>query len=433
MFRRLPIPTLVAAIAAFAVSLGIGALLGRVTVTTPRDRLVSQIVRQAATITLPSPQTLFGKSRILVLLLGIDYDYDAKDMPFSSDSRSDTIMVASMDLDTKQIRLVSVPRDMEADFDGHLQKINAAYADGGINESDRVIGSWLGLPQVAPNRYFDRYMVLRIDATKDLINAMGGITVVPDETMNYDDNWGHLHIHFVGGKPIHMNGDQAVSYMRFRHDACSDPCRIKRQQQVIRLVLAKLERDKLNDIVHMRDLIDVTRRDVLTDFKPEELLSLANSYADFNLASLKTTQIPFTGDYMTAYAGDMLVPNESERSKIVAEMLEPPASAPASTARVDPGKVRILVENGSGVPGLAATLAAALQKQGFVIAGVTDADKSSYANTVIRIGATAPSGTESLLKADLKLPSAEVLADTAAAAGQDVTIIIGKDYAGQPQ
>ena len=137
-------------------------------------------------------------------------------------------------------------------FDGHEQKINGAYADGGIKEADRVIGSWLGLPQAAPGRYFDRYMVLRIAATKDLINAIGGVDVVPDETMNYDDNWGHLHIHFIGGKVYHMNGDQAVSYMRFRHDACSDPCRIKRQQQVMRLVVTKLEKDKFNDITICR-------------------------------------------------------------------------------------------------------------------------------------------------------------------------------------
>ena len=66
--------------------------------------------------------------------------------------------------------------------------------------------------------------------------------------MNYDDNWGHLHIHFMGGKKYHMNGEQAVSYMRFRHDACSDPCRIKRQQQVVRIMIAKLKNDKFNDV-----------------------------------------------------------------------------------------------------------------------------------------------------------------------------------------
>jgi polyisoprenyl-teichoic acid--peptidoglycan teichoic acid transferase len=356
-------------------------------------------------------------------LLGIDYDYTERDMPSSAHSRSDTIMVAALDLKSSQIHLVSVPRDMEATFDGHENKINAAYSDGGITEADNVIGAWLGLPKVAPNRYFDRYMVLRIAATKDLINAIGGVDVVPDETMNYDDSWGHLHIHFTGGKVTHMNGDQAVSYMRFRHDACSDPCRIKRQQQVIRLVLAKLEKDKLNDLLHLRDLVDVTRRDVVTNFKSQELLSLANAYATFNLANLKTTQIPFTGDYSTGYAGDMLIPDQPAKAKIVASLFEP---------QFDPGKVRLRVENGSGVPGVARSLAEALRKEGFVIAAVTKADKASYETTVIRLAPTAPPGIDGVLRRDMNLTSAEVLADVAAAQ-QEVTIIVGKDYATAPR
>lgn len=427
MSRRLSLPALALAIAAFVAAIGVGALLTRHSASQQNpSSLVTQIVRTAATIALPSPSSLLGKDHVLVLLLGIDYDYDAKDQPFSSSSRSDTIMVASLDLDSKQIHLVSVPRDMEATFDGHDQKINAAYANGGIKEADTVIGSWLGLPALDNGRYFDRYMVLRIDATKDLVNAIGGIDVVPDETMNYDDNWGHLHIHFKGGKLTHMDGEQAVSYMRFRHDACSDPCRIKRQQQVIRLVLAKLERDKFNDVAHLRQLVDVTRRDVITNFSAEELLSLANSYADFDLANLKTTQIPFTGDRDTAYAGDMLLPNEAERTKIVAALLEPRSPGEDALA-VAPAEVRVRVENGSGVPGLAATLAAALQKQGFIIAGVAKADMPSP-TTIVRISPTAPPGTDKMIAEKLKPAKPQIIADDNAAGEQDVTIIVGQDY-----
>jgi len=252
-----------------------------------------------------------------------------------------------------------------------------------------------------------------------LVNAIGGVDVVPDETMNYDDSWGHLHIHFTGGKVTHMDGEQAVSYMRFRHDACSDPCRIKRQQQVIRLVLSKLEKDKLNDLFHLRDLVDVTRRDVVTNFKTQELLSLANSFASFNLANLKTTQIPFKGDYATGYAGDMLVPDEPAKAKIVASLFEP---------QFDLSKVRVRVENGSSVPGLARSLAAALRKEGFVIAAVSKADRPSYVTTVIRLAPTAPPGIDGVLRRDMNLASTEVLADVAAAQ-HDVTIIIGQDYA----
>jgi len=383
-----------------------------------RAALLARFVQQTASLAVPAPQSLFNKNELSVLLLGIDYDYTDRDMPSSAHARSDTIMVAALDLRTSQIHLVSIPRDMEATFDGHDNKINAAYSNGGIAEADNVIGSWLGLPKVAPNRYFDRYMILRIAATKDLVDAIGGVDVVPDETMNYDDSWGHLHIHFTGGKVYHMNGEQAVSYMRFRHDACSDPCRIKRQQQVIRIVLAKLEKDKFNDVLHLRDLIDVTRRDVVTNFKTQELLSLATAYSTFNLANLKATQIPFTGDYATGYAGDMLIPDQPAKARIVAGLFEP---------QFDPSKVRLRLENGSGVPGLATSLAAALRKEGFSIAAVSKAD-GSYATTVIRLAPSAPPGVDGVLQRDMNLTGAQVLADVSAAQ-HDVTIILGKDYA----
>ncbi|HXP94889.1 MAG TPA: hypothetical protein VN905_15555, partial [Candidatus Binatia bacterium] len=50
---------------------------------------------------IPSAQQVFGKERLSVLILGIDYNYDEHDMPFSKDARSDTIMAVSLDFPTK--------------------------------------------------------------------------------------------------------------------------------------------------------------------------------------------------------------------------------------------------------------------------------------------------------------------------------------------
>ena len=209
----------------------------------------------------PPPQQYFHKDKIAILLLGIDYDYDSHDEEYSANARTDTIKAVAVNFPTPQnasgsIATLSVLRDTDTILpSGREDKINAAY--GGFNgnavkaarNSELAVSRFLGVPG------FDRYLTLRIDATKDLIDAIGGIDVVPDETMNYDDNWGHLHIHFVGNKKYHMNGDQAVSYARFRHDACSDPCRSRRQDQVIRLTIAKLKADKFNDLLHINSFI----------------------------------------------------------------------------------------------------------------------------------------------------------------------------------
>jgi LCP family protein required for cell wall assembly len=251
----------------------------------------------------PDPQRLFQKDRLAILLLGVDYNYDSKDNAYSAGARSDTIMAISLDLPTRSLHVLSVPRDMKYRYkDGHSDKINSAYSLGGPREEERAVANFLGLPA------FDRYIVLRIDATKALIDAIGGIDVPVSEAMNYDDSWGRLHIHFTPGMH-HMNGDQAVSYSRFRHDACSDPCRIQRQQQVLRITIEKLKSDRLNDLMHIRALMDVVNQNVITNLSSLERLSLAEAYAGFNPATLKTDQVPYVGDEVLPQVGDVLLPD----------------------------------------------------------------------------------------------------------------------------
>jgi len=133
-------------------------------------------------------------------------------------------------------------------------------------------------------------VILRIDAAKDMISAIGGIDVVvkssdclryktgcTGQTIDYDDSWGHLHIHFKQGLQ-HLDGPQAVAYMRFRHDWCSDPCRIMRQQQVMHAMVAKLKGDQVNTLLHAGSLLQVFRRDVQTDFTDSELLAMASYF-----------------------------------------------------------------------------------------------------------------------------------------------------------
>ena len=62
-------------------------------------------------IIVESPQSVFGKERIYVMLLGIDFNYDEKGMPYSKGARSDTIMVAGLDFPTKSMKLVSILRE----------------------------------------------------------------------------------------------------------------------------------------------------------------------------------------------------------------------------------------------------------------------------------------------------------------------------------
>ena len=397
----------------------------------------SNPVTTAVTFFVPSPQSVFGRDRLYVLLLGIDYNYDNKDQEYSTQARSDTIMAAGLDFPTKSIKIVSIPRDMAAIVHGQEDKINGAFASGGEPYSDDVIGTWLGLPKSERNTYFDRYIVLKINATKELVDAIGGIDVPVSEQMDYDDSWGHLHIHFKPGM-THMNGEQAVSYSRFRHDACSDPCRIKRQQQVLQITVAKLKSDKFNDLSHISALIGVINRNVTTNFSDDEKRSLAWHFRDINLADLKTDQVAYN-DTRQGASGEVLVPDEKQKAQAVAVLTgtyahETPPPAGGPPASVPPANVHIAVQNGSGQTGLGSKMADALRRNGFVVDSIANADVFTYETTVIREHSRT-TGVGALVRSKLALKTAAVTpepsphpAQSAAADATDVTVIVGRDF-----
>jgi LCP family protein required for cell wall assembly len=274
----------------------------------------------------PLPEQVFGKRSLRVLVVGLDYDYNERDIETSAHSRSDIIMAVKLDFARHRIYELSVPRDMVATLPGGATaKINQAQADGGIRESEAVVASWLGVPG------FDRYVVLRIDTMKDLINALGGVTVDvqnsaalrhsgPNGPVDYDDSWGHLHVHLKPGER-HLDGEQAVGYARFRHDWCSDPCRIMRQQQVIHAILAQIQGNQARTLLHFQSLLDVMHRDVDTDFKANEELSLAAAFAHLDPRQIVTAQVPYVGSVDLPGYGDSIVADEHAKHTLVNRML----------------------------------------------------------------------------------------------------------------
>jgi LCP family protein required for cell wall assembly len=394
----------------------------------------------------PSPESMFGKERIYVLLLGLDYDYSTTDMPTSKEARTDKIEAFAIDFPSRVIQSIAVPRDMDAIVNGHEDKINDAYHYGGAKGSDTAVGAFLGLPKNEQGSYFDRYIALRINASKDVIDAIGGLEVPVTETLNYDDNWGHLHIHFKPGVQ-HMDGEQAVSYARFRHDPCSDPCRIKRQQQIEHLTIEKLRNDKFNDLTHIAQLIDVIRRNVDTNLTADEMKSLGWAFRDLNIADVHSTQIPFTGDKNLSCCGDVLVPDEAGRVKIVTEFIGPfraatPVPSQQALAAVKPADVHVDIRNGSGIPGLGAKVADVLRRDGYVINSVGNASSFDYDVTQIHATAKTPLAGERV-RSDIHLLAATVTpvpeATSSANAGAsaapaiaDVTVVVGRDYVNVP-
>ena len=390
--------------------------------------------RSISEIFIPSPSSVFGKDRIYVMVLGTDYNRDEKGMPYSKGARSDTIMAAGLDFPSRSLKLVSVLRDSEAMVNGHDSKINEAYSQGGVKLADTVIGDFLTMPHTDKGTSFDRYVVINARGLKDFVDAIGGIEVPVTETMDYDDSWGQLHIHFKPGLQ-HMDGQHAMEYSRFRHDACSDSCRVKRQQQIIQITMAKLKSQKFNDLLHIGALIGALNKNVRTNLTFDEEKSLAWHYRNANIADLsKAYTFEYSATKMTMFGGEVVIPDPVQKAKVLAAFLgpygnvtPPPVSALQS---VKPSTVHVIVQNGSGVPGLAGAVSAKLEKLHYVVDSVGNADTFGYDVTQIRPASQTPFAGERI-RADLGVPNAVIAPATDTTPGPHtlVTVVVGKDYA----
>ncbi len=405
-------------------------------VTTAVD-IVAAPVRSMQAMLMPDATKVFGKDRVRVLLVGLDYDYDNLDQETSKTSRSDIIMALNLDFKDHRLNELSVPRDMVATLpNGQQAKINEAQSEGGIKESKSVIAEWLGIPS------FDRYIVMRIDTSKDIINAIGGVDVDVENSdalrgtgkngpVDYDDSWGHLHVHLKPGLQ-HLNGAQAVGYARFRHDWCSDPCRIMRQQQVVRAIVNRVEHDKLNTMFHAQQLLSVVRKDIQTDFTPQEELASVMAFSHLTPHDIHTAQVPYVASIMLPGYGDSIVPNESAKRRLVAALLADPTTdvaAAAAAPNVAFAAIRVRVENGTTIPGLAARVAAKLRRRGFTISEISNAPSQDIQITEIQSPPSQVTASEAVWKAlELGGGTANVSSiRTPSSTGSDVTIVLGRD------
>ena len=201
-----------------------------------------------------------------LMIIGRDRDYDDRtDQVLKSRARSDMLMVAHVDFAKNSISLVSIPRDTRAHIPGHgTTKINAAHQFGGPALSEKVVQDTFGIPS-------DKYIAMDFEGFEQAIDILGGVDLVVDKKMDYDDNWGHLHIHLKPGFQ-HLNGKQAIGFVRFRHSD-SDLVRTRRQQTLIAALKTKLRSPQaLAQIGPMLQAIDTH---VDSDLSPSQEVALA--------------------------------------------------------------------------------------------------------------------------------------------------------------
>ncbi len=224
----------------------------------------------------------FGLRRQNILFLGVDASGNPKDL--WTGTRTDTIILVNVDPRTKSVNALSIPRDSKVYLPGNngVNKINAAHAIGGIEMTKKTIEDTLGV-------HIDRYIMVHDDAVKEIVNAMDGLDVYVEKPMHYNDYSGNLHINFTKGEH-HLDGQQAVEYLRFRHDALGDIGRTQRQQWLLRSLLTKMKQP--STITKIPDIISVAKKYIKTDMSFYEMSQYAALAKHIDMDKIEIAMLP---------------------------------------------------------------------------------------------------------------------------------------------
>jgi LCP family protein required for cell wall assembly len=223
-----------------------------------------------------------GKDSINLMIIGRDYDYTNQDVVMKSSARADLLMMAKLDFKNQQVKILSIPRDTKAAIPGHLpSKINSAEEKGGPTLTASTVLENFNIPE-------DNYIAVDFDGFQKAIDLLGGVDLTVDKKMDYDDNWGFLHIHLKPGYQ-HLNGYNAMCFVRFRHSD-SDLVRTKRQQAL--LAALKVKFDQPNTLLALPQLINVLNDSAATDLTDNQKAALASWLKDVPKANFAMETCP---------------------------------------------------------------------------------------------------------------------------------------------
>ena len=262
-------------IACFFASAAAGALFAANTIKhlpNPDSRQLADI------IDLEQDQLLKVSDKTTVLIMGVDERIDDV-------GRSDTIIVATIDPITNQAALLSIPRDTRVKIGNRgFDKINAAYAYGGVRLAENTVENFLGID-------IDHYVTVNTHSFVDFVDAIGGVDIDVEKRMYYEDPWdddGGLVIDLYPGFQ-HLDGADAVTYVRYR-DSEGDIGRVKRQQKFIAAVVDKLTSPAI--IPKIPTLIGEMIDAVNTDLSMRQVLELAGSLNDAYKNGIEMDMVP---------------------------------------------------------------------------------------------------------------------------------------------
>ncbi|MBI5832116.1 MAG: LCP family protein [Armatimonadetes bacterium] len=257
----------------------------------PGESFAKTIRNNALDVMAPAGLMFDRGPRANILLVGEDVPINQYQQITKEDSRSDTNMLISLDQNTKQVYVLSLPRDLRVTIPGLKgtgHKLNAAHRNGGVPKLIETIEANLGIR-------VHHYVKTNAHGFIEMVDKVGGVDVDVERDMNYDDNWQDFHVHLKKG-PQHLTGIQAQGYVRWRknNNGVSDPMgdlgRVQRQQKCMRQLAAKILQP--GNLVKFPAVLQAVRGYVQTDLSDRQLMALMAFLKDVNSQTITTDTLP---------------------------------------------------------------------------------------------------------------------------------------------
>lgn len=242
-----------------------------------------------------------------ILLIGVD------DRKGGEVSRSDTMILVSIDKKHGQIKMTSFMRDTYVTIPGHGEdKMNAACVYGGPQLVMETIEYNFGID-------IDNYVLVDFNAFKDVIDSFGGVTVeVEQREAEYINRTSKQNIEY--GDAVTLNGEEALVYVRIRY-LDSDFYRTQRQRKVISAILSQVKKSNPLELI---DTAKTVLSYVETDMNPVRLSLLAEGavllYMRYDIVQ---SRVPFDNKYTssTINGASVLTIDKAETSELIQDFI----------------------------------------------------------------------------------------------------------------
>ncbi|MGF6356500.1 LCP family protein required for cell wall assembly [Paenibacillus sp. 4624] len=237
------------------------------------------------------------------LILGVDERQNDR-------GRSDTMIVLSVNPGKKKVLMFNIPRDTRTEIVGRNteDKINHAYAFGGVDMSLATVEKFLGIP-------IHYYMKVDMEGFSKIIDLVGGVDVNNPFAFDYEGQ------RYEQGN-IHLDGVAALGFSRMRYDdPKGDLGRNDRQREVLKQMLKNTM--QFSSVLHLQNMLDELGTHVRTDLTFDEMKELLLDYRS-DLEEIDTVEIKGKGEKINGIYYYIVGEKEKERIHgIIKQHLEP--------------------------------------------------------------------------------------------------------------